>query len=45
MLKGRPRIWPSIFAIGVSAGMRPALAHFAEVRMWETDTSIAAYRP
>jgi len=30
----------------VSAGMRAgALAQIAEVRIWETDTSVAAYRP
>ena len=30
----------------VSAGLRPgAPAQIAEVRIWETDTSVAAYRP
>lgn len=30
----------------VSAGLQPgAPTHLAEVRIWETDTSVAAYRP
>ncbi len=31
----------------VSGGMRPGApgTHIAEVRIWETDTSVAAYRP